>query len=154
MVSDTLPVSTRHNKRFLQPLERKRLFLAVAYLLVGALWILIAAQGTSSFHSVGFLTAALYLFLGISYVVGLRAMWWELRDNGIVERRFWRTRSVPYSAITIVGHWDGDPNVIEVRYASLDPKIFPQGSMPVLVAERTDFLAALRNLAPDADFRL
>jgi hypothetical protein len=152
MAAEALTIKPQHDKRFLMPSSRKRLPVAAMYVALGLSWAFLAWHGTSRLHNLSF--AALYILLGIHFFAGYRAMWWELRPEGIFERKMLRTRFVRYSDITIVGHWDGDPDAIEVRYGSLDPNIFPQGSLTVLTSDCTEFLSDLRRLAPTADFRL
>jgi hypothetical protein len=154
MLSEILTTPPQHHQRFFQPFGKKRWWLALTYSAVAFIWLALALNGTSHLHKLNYITAGLYLYLGLHYAVGFRFKWWELRPSGLVERGPFSTRSIPYSAITIVGHWEGDPDAIDVRYGSLDPAIFPQGSMPILTTRPTEFLEDLRRLAPQADFRI
>ena len=95
-----------------------------------------------------------YAVLGAAYLPGYFFTWWELRPEGIFERRFWRTRMVPYSTICLIGSWDENPKGAEIQYADMNPEIFPRGSMVVLTADINGFLQRLREQAPSADFRM
>jgi len=146
MSTETLTTATP--KRFRLYFQWSRLSIALLYFAVGALY------GVFSHSHYRGLVILCYTAAGIVWLTNAIGVWWEFRIDGIFERRQWRTRMVPYDAITVVGHWEDVPDAIDIRFESPDPKIFPQGSMPVLVSDRTGFLDTLRNLAPHADFRL
>jgi hypothetical protein len=132
------------SRRFRQPLSEGQLALSFLYLLLGA----IGLYGWRSRN--GLLDAAIYFAIGIGYMAGYFTNWWELRPNGLFERRLWRTRTVPYSNMVTVAHKNGDTNSVEISYIGGNPS--QPASMTVPTSNRVAFLDPLRSLAFGADF--
>jgi len=104
-----------------------------AYLIAGLIWMSLSILSVASYHFT----------------------WWEISDAGLIQKRLWSTRTIPWSEIICVGPWQPGkrPNYawLEVGYARSAP-MSDRGTLLIQPAERDALVHQLRARAPQADF--
>lgn len=105
-----------------------------AYLVIGIIWLLLAALMVSSY----------FLF------------WWEIGESGLVQRMFWSERTIPWDEVTRVGLWGKRKwthGCLVLGYARTGP-MSDRGEVRIQPVEFDALVRALRDHAPQAEFDL
>jgi hypothetical protein len=83
--------------------------------------------------------------------------WWEIGENGLVQRQLWGERTIPWNEITRVGPWSPTNRPmrdwLEVDYSRPAP-MSDRGELRIRPAERDALVSALHAHAPHADFEV
>ena len=127
-----------------------------------SLWISTATMSIrrhprSDVVSLQWICAITYLLLVLLNTAQYIFTWWDIRETGLFERRFWTTKSIPWSEIARIRPWQpykrAIPNTIEIMYHR-DPPLSDGGSLIANPASIPQFLEALQTLAPRAVYDL
>ena len=147
MPSAALTSDVPHSRRFYQP--RWQGHIALGILTFGiALGHIFAGHGR--YH---IFEGIMWIGFAVFYSAPGWAVWSELRPEGLVQHNFWATQLIPYTDITSIEQLEDMTRPIEVQYFSTSPNTFPRKKIVVAVSDRLNFIAALRELAPSAEFR-
>jgi hypothetical protein len=125
-------------------------------------WIMMSLEGAARLDTYFRRGGELRLVMGLTQMLlGLLCIylyafsWWVVDDSGLIERRAWTTRVIPWSEIVRIAAWQPGSNPhtdwIEISYARLGP-FSDRGSMKLQPSDRSGLLHALRSHAPQADF--
>lgn len=120
-------------------------------------WVYIAfAHHThTSIASAYKLTAAVWIFLGLVTVLMQLFCFWELRPEGLFERRLWNTRIIPFDQITriapaLLGN-KPRPGWLGIDFHRPAP-MSESGTLLLAPSHPEQLLQALRQVAPRAAF--
>ena len=115
-------------------------------LIVSVLWLRGLHSLTMGFEVLAFPLLALQRIFNHLFI------YWDVNSDSLRERRFWHTKQILWQEVVRVGAWTQSPNYVTVDYCG-------HGALPnhreTIVAnpeDRTQFIAALRRFAPQADF--
>jgi hypothetical protein len=102
-----------------------------------------------------FMTGIVQLVLGVLLTIAYAFSWWEVRDSGLTEHRAWWNRTVPWADIRHVGPWRAGSKTV-YAWVAVDYRgsgLFSErGTMLVQPAHCREFVNALRDHAPQAEF--
>jgi hypothetical protein len=80
--------------------------------------------------------------------------YWDLDRDALRARGLWTTRVIPWSEVTYIGPWESAKSKwIVVEYQRRAP-LSDRGRILATPARRADFVAALRQFAPQAQFEI
>ena len=112
-----------------------------------------AHAGTPFYEILGFI----WLFILAFTIAGYYLIWWDITEAGLTERRFWRTKLIPWDEIYRVGPWRPYKkhlsDTLEVEYARTGP-LSDRGHFVLLPLERQGFISAVKARASQAIFEL
>ncbi len=96
---------------------------------------------------------ALYwaLFSGL-FLLNALSIWSEFQADSLVLRRFWHTQFIPYGDISSVELDERHEHTVTIHYTGFAPNTFPLAKAVIDVERRNDFLDALQQRAPQAEF--
>lgn len=108
-------------------------------------------------HSMYFVSFVFWICLTSIAILGHLTSWWQIADNGIYERLFWKTRFVPWDEIQRIKPYQPisktRPDTIEITYARTGP-FSDRGSMVLWPQHRQQLLASLHSHLPPTVFEL
>ena len=80
-------------------------------------------------------------------------VYWECAPSGLRERRIWRIKDVQWDQVRQIGRWKPKDDTVAVIFARPAP-LSTSGCIVADPTDRAGFLAALRQYAPLANFKL
>jgi len=78
-------------------------------------------------------------------------IYWEVRDDHLLERRLWNAREVAWNEVTHVGNRERNPDYLVVDHVRMAP-LSERGSILANPEDRSEFIHALHRRAPQAIF--
>lgn len=92
----------------------------------------------------------------LEFVLLNRFVYWEIKTDGLRERRLWSVREVPWQEVTHVRPWR--ENKPSSAYLAIDfARSAPMSDRGTVIANpeaRSQFIGALRKFAPKAEFEV
>jgi hypothetical protein len=154
--------------RFRVKFQGHQLAAAVVWLGVSCAWIH-KPNADPAIRGAYLVSGVLWLLIGISCLANYFFTWLEIDAVGLIQRRLWSVRVVPWNEITRVGPWQPgkipansrrqrssprySANWLSVDYARAAP-MSDRGELVFQPAERDALVSALRAHASEADFDL
>lgn len=135
-------------ERFHPPQRTIKIVIAAALLALGLVYLFFGIP--KHHHAFGIL----FLAQGTIILATVLLSWWELREDGLYERRPWTTRTILYPDIRVVTWSARDPEAIEISFQFLLSADLLGQTMTILPADREAFLRALKLHTPAADHRI
>ena len=130
--------------RFRAKFQGHQLAAAVVWLGVSCAWIH-KPNADPAIRGAYLVSGVLWLLIGISCLANYFFTWLEIDAVGLIQRRLWSVRVVPWNEITRVGTWQPG-----ARAAPMSDR----GELVFQPAERDALVSALRAHASEADFDL
>jgi hypothetical protein len=94
--------------------------------------------------------SALWILLVLLFVLVYFFTYWDLDCTSLRQRKLWKKQEIPWPEVTRVGKL-GFTGYIDIRYGH---EVESYGSMLADPRHRSDFIDALHQFAPHADFDL
>ena len=131
----------------------------IAQIVTAGIWIVLSGLWLHKPHAIAGIRSA-YALTGFAWLFVLSMalacyffIWWDIADDGITERRLWRTKFIPWDEVYRIGIWrplnKTIGNTLEIEYARTGP-MSDRGSLILLPTKRQSFLNAFRTHAPRA----
>jgi hypothetical protein len=95
--------------------------------------------------------AVVWILLSAVLITGSFLTYWEIKADGLHERRMGRTRFVPWSDVQYIGAWEKSPHLLNIEYSRPMLNSLP-GRILARPVKRQIFLDEIRRFAPQAEF--